>query len=218
VTNTSTSNKRPNNEWLKFCVLVQELEIDAQDNSCAGLAISLSEPFHHLLQFSELFEALLLYTGRGMLDYEGTVQLVAETENIVRGIKDAKTRKEDRNKIRDILARIKGLEKVKQFVVSKPSRVLVGEKMLTPRGSSDVLQSGRGSTDNRRDVWLVVFNDVVLRCQRTGIISLPLGAAHSSGANSLSELQLQGNSKYSHRNSTTRPRNLYKFIKASFTS
>jgi len=63
-------------------------------------------------------------------------------------------------------------------------------------------------------MWLVVFSDVVLRCQRTGTTSLPLGSAHASRANSLPELQ--GKSKYAttgRRNSNARPRNLYKFIK-----
>ncbi len=166
--------------------------------------------------------------------------MVAEVENIVRSIEDEKIQKEERDKTRDILARIEGLDKVKQLAAPKPSRVLVEERMLTPRESSDaskpsppptgttrgvrgkssfkrlsdVLQSGGGG--GKKDMWLVVFNDVVLRCQRTGTTSLPLGSAHASRANSLPELQ--GKSKYAttgRRNSSARPRNLYKFIKAS---
>lgn len=56
---------------------------------------------------------------------------------------------------------------------------------------------------------------VVLRCQRTGVTSPRLGTAHPSTANFLSELQ--GNPRYAtmtaiHRNTSARPRNLYKFI------
>jgi len=167
--------------------------------------------------------------------------MAAEVENILRSIEDEKIQKEERDKTRDILARIEGLDKVKQLAAPKPSRVLVEERMLTPRESSDaskpaspppagttravrgkssfkrlsdVLQSSGGGVGGKKDMWLVVFNDVVLRCQRTGTTSLPLGSAHASRTNSLPEIQ--GKSKYAttgRRNSSARPRNLYKFIK-----
>ena len=145
--------------------------------------------------------------------------------------------KEERDKTRDILARIEGLDKVKQFVAPKPSRILVEERVLSPRESSDaskpspprairgktsfkrlsdVLQGG-GGVGGKKDLWLVVFDDVVLRCQRTGTTSLLLGSAHaSSSTNSLPELE--GKSKYAttgRRDSSALPRNLYRFIKAS---
>ena len=190
--------------------------MDAQHRSETGLAISLSKPFQRLLNYSMLFRALLFHTDPWMLEYEGTLQLVTEVEDIVHDIEDAKDQKETRDKTRDIFARIKGLDKVKQLAVPKPSRVLVEEKMLDPR--EDVLRSGGGGIGSRKDVWLVVFNDVVLRCQRTGITSLPLGAAQVSRANSLFELH--GSSKFSttgRRNPSTQQRNLYKFIKASIS-
>lgn len=167
--------------------------------------------------------------------------MVAEVENIVRSIEDEKIQKEERDKTRDILARIEGLDRVKQLAAPKPSRVLVEERILTPRESgdptkplsppptgttkavkgktsfkrlSDVLQGNGGGVGGKKDMWLVVFNDVVLRCQRTGTTSLPLGSAHASRTTSLPEIQ--GKSKYAttgRRNSSARPRNLYKFIK-----
>lgn len=88
--------------------------------------------------------------------------------------------------------------------------------------SSDALRSGgRVGISSRKDVWLVVFNDVVLRCQRIGTTSNPLGGARSSKPGFLSELR--DISKYgavtdSRRHSSARPRNLYKFIKASDSS
>lgn len=217
---------------------MQKLEINAQDRGETGLVISLSKAFQRLLKYSMLFQALLFHTDPWMHEYEGALQLVAEVESIIRGIEDTKDQTEERDKTRDVLARIKGLDKV--FAVPKPSRVLVEERMLNPRESgdaskpsppsgitgavkkrnsfklsSDLLRGGSG-VGSRKDIWLVVFNDVVLRCQRTGITSLPLGAAHSSSAISLSESQ--GKSKYAttgRRNSSARPRNLYRFIKAS---
>jgi RhoGEF domain len=219
---------------------MQKLEINAQDRGETGLVISLSKPFQRLLKYSMLFQALLFHTDPWMDDYDGAHQLVAEVENIIRGIENTKGQTEERDKTRDVLARIKGLDKVIQFAVPKPSRVLVEERMLNPRESTDVskasppagvtgavkkrssfrlssdlLRSGSG-IGSRKDIWLVVFNDVELRCQRTGTTSFPLGASYSSSAISLSESQ--GKSKYAttgRRNSSARPRNLYRFIKAS---
>ena len=170
--------------------------------------------------------------------------MVAEVETIVRSIEDEKIQKEDRDKTRDIFARIEGLDKVKQLAVPKPSRLLVEERQITStsqtNGSSktsspppvfngkavkgktsfkrlsDVLQStGMGG---KKDLWLVVFNDVVLRCQRTGTTSLPLVAATNSRTTSLPELQGNGKTKYAstgRRNAHTKARNMYKFVNVS---
>lgn len=57
------------------------------------------------------------------------------------------------------------------------------------------------SVGSKRDVWLVSFTDVVIRCQRVGVTKLPLGGEQSIKANkkavSLSKKE----------------RNLYKFLK-----
>lgn len=218
--------------------------MDAQDRGETGLSISLSKPFQRLLKYPLMFQNLLFHTDPSTFEYESTLQMVAEVENIVRSIEDEKIQKEERDKTRDILARIEGLDKVKQLAAPKPSRVLVEERMLSPRDTSDaskpsspppstgttravkgkssmkrlsdVLQSG---SSGKKDMWLVVFSDVVLRCQRTGTTSLPLGSAHASRANTVPEVQ--GKSKYAttgRRNSTARPRNLYKFIKVTYHS
>lgn len=171
--------------------------------------------------------------------------MVAEVETIVRSIEDDKIQKEERDKTRDVLARIDGLDRVRQLAAPKPSRVLVEEKLLevpgkgsgskgtsTPppaasagagkavKGKSSLkrFSDALGSSGGKKDLWLVVFNDVTLQCQRTGTTSLPLGSAHagsSSRANSMPELQ-GGKSKFAsagRRTSHARPRNLYKFVK-----
>jgi hypothetical protein len=224
---------------------VQKLEIDARDRGETGLAISLSKPFRRLFKYSAPFKAVLSLSDVCMHEYEGAIQLIAEVEGIIRSIEDAKDQKEEHDKTRDILARIKGLDKVMQFAVPKPSRVLVEERMLNLEESSDaskaslrppagitstlrrktsskfkhlsdVLRNGGDGIGSQKDIWLVVFNDVVLRCQRTGITSLPLGAAHFSSATSTSGLQGKSKSATTgRRKSSARPRNLYKFIKAS---
>lgn len=88
------------------------------------------------------------------------------------------------------------------------------------RRLSDVLQPG-GSASNptvggKKDIWLVVFSDVVLRCQRTGTTTLPLASSTASRSHSLPEMQ--GKGKYStvgRRSLHTKPRNLYKLIKVT---
>lgn len=223
------------------------MEQSAADKGETGLAISLSKPFQRLLKYPLLFQNLLFHTDPSTFEYESTLQMVAEVETIVRSIEDEKIQKEDRDKTRDVFARIEGLDKVKQLAVPKPSRLLVEERQIlglnSPNGSpqpssppppvnakavrgrtsfkrlSDILQSGTG-IGGRKDLWLVVFNDVVLKCQRTGTTSLPLvaGTGTNSRTTSLPELQGSGKAKYAttgRRNSHTKPRNLYKFLSVS---
>ncbi|GLB35031.1 putative protein with domain-containing protein [Lyophyllum shimeji] len=240
----NVSTKKPKKqdaaEWQKVCKVLQKLEEDACDKGETGLAITLSKPFQRLLKYPLLFQNLLFHTDPSTFEYESTLQMVAEVETIVRSIEDEKIQKEERDKTRDVFARIEGLDKVKQLALPKPSRVLVEERQCTPgpssppkpsspppvvnskgvRGKSsfkrlsDVLHSGNNGIGGKKDLWFVVFNDVVLQCQRTGTTSLPLVSATTSRTNSLPELQ--GKAKYAttgRRNVHTKPRNLYKFIK-----
>ena len=246
----ASASKKPKkqdaDQWYKVCQYLQKLEITASEKGETGLAISLSKPFQRLLKYPLLFQNLLYHTDPSTFEYESTLQMVAEVETIVRSIEDEKIQKEERDKTRDVFARIEGLDKVKQLMVPKPSRVLVEERPVvgvnpltdpTRSGSSpppssqnaknvkgktsfkrlsDVLQSSSG-VGGKKDLWLVVFNDVVLRCQRTGTTSLPLVSGNgNSRANSLPELQ--GKAKYAttgRRGPSTKPRNLYKFLKVS---
>lgn len=231
--------KQDAEQWLRVCQYLQKLEVIASDKGETGLAISLSKPFQRLLKYPLLFQNLLFHTDPSTYEYESTLQMVAEVETIVRSIEDEKIQKEERDKTRDVFARIEGLDKVKQLMVPKPSRVLIEERPAlgvapadkssppavsqNPKGVkgktsfkrlSDVLQAGSSGIGGKKDQWLVVFNDVVLRCQRTGTTSLPLVSATNSRTNSLPELQ--GKAKYAttgRRNSQGKPRNMYKFLK-----
>ncbi|KAF7322930.1 DH domain-containing protein [Mycena chlorophos] len=242
---SNVTNKKPKKqdvaEWQKVCKFVQKLEEISSEKGETGLAITLSKPFQRLLKYPLLFQNLLFHTDPSTFEYESTLQMVAEVETIVRSIEDEKIQKEERDKTRDVFARIEGLDKVKQLALPKPSRVLIEERQCVPGASglsppkssspppvlanknvrgkssfkrlSDVLHSG-SSIGGKKDLWFVVFNDVVLQCQRTGTTSLPLVSSTFSRTNSLPELQ--GRSKYAttgRRNSHTKPRNLYKFLK-----
>ena len=240
---TKKPSKQDAGEWQKVCTALRKLEEVAYDRGETGLAITLSKPFQRLLKYPLLFQNLLFHTDPSTFEYETTLQMVAEIEAIVRSIEDEKIQKEERDKTRDVFARIDGLDKVKQLALPKPSRVLVEERPYNtfpnPGGNpangpsspppafngkgvkgksslkrlSDVLSGAQG-IGGKKDLWHVVFNDVVLLCQRTGTTSLPLVSSTTSRTNSLPELQ--GKAKYAstgRRNSHTKPRNLYKFIK-----
>lgn len=247
---SNVSTKKPKKQdaadWNKVCKVLQKLEENAIDKGETGLAITLSKPFQRLLKYPLLCQNLLFHTDPSTFEYESTLQMVAEVENIIRSIEDEKIQKEERDKTRDVFARIEGLDKVRQLALPKPSRVLVDERACAP-GSSPLSTSPKGSlppppvsnnkgvrgkssfkrlsdvlqgsnVGGKKDLWFVVFNDVVLQCQRTGTTSLPLVATLNSRANSLPDFQ--GKAKYAttgRRNSYTKPRNLYKFVKVRST-
>lgn len=51
--------------------------------------------------------------------------MVAEVEKIVRSIEDEKIQQEERDKTRDVLARIEGLEKNKVIITFSPTRFII---------------------------------------------------------------------------------------------
>jgi hypothetical protein len=233
------SKKQEGDMLLKLGAYLQRLEESAAEKGETGLAISLSKPFQRLLKYPLMFQNLLFHTDPSTFEYESTLQMVAEVETIVRSIEDEKIQKEERDKTRDVLGRIDGLDKVKELAAPKPSRVLVEERMVMqtgPSGSgtpppgvnggkvkgkpsfkrlSDVLQHSNG-IGGKKDLWLVVFSDVVLRCQRTGTTSLPIGGGSYGRVNSMPEMQ--GKSKFAttgRRNLQTKPRNLYRYLKVT---
>ncbi|KAG9005374.1 hypothetical protein FRB90_010414 [Tulasnella sp. 427] len=256
---TPETTKKPKNQgaadWAKVCRLFKRLEEIASDKGETGLAISLSKPFQRLLKYPLMFQNLLFHTDPSTFEYEATLEMVAEVEKIVRSIEDEKIQKEERDRTRDVFARIDGLEKVKLLAVPKPSRVLIEEKQIigmepsipeaggkglvsmnhlsTSSASStknvrskssfkrlsDVLgpSGGKNGVGGKNDLWLVRFNDVVLRCQRTGTTNLPLATGVNPGSRASSMPDLGGGkAKYpttGRRASQLKPRNLYKFIK-----
>ena len=102
---------------------------------------------------------------------------------------------------------------MEQFVVLKPSKNLIEERAVIwaePSGSG-TLQHGVGE----EDLWFVVFDDVVLNCQRTGTTLLPTWSANrrsnaSSTPGAPDEVSLVNTEA---RDIQGKLRNLYKFIK-----
>ena len=82
------------------------------------------------------------------------------------------------------------------------------------RRLSDVLHPGQNIIDGRKDLWLVVFNDIVLRSQRASITSLFLASSTTLRTNPLPELQEKAGCVTTGRKGMhTKPRNLYRFIR-----
>lgn len=93
--------------------------------------ISLSKPFQRLLKYPLLFQNLLFvrfqrdkgfarqrelksllsqHTDATSHEYDGTMVILEQVDSIVRRIEDEKSSQEQREKTRDAIARIEGLE------------------------------------------------------------------------------------------------------------
>jgi hypothetical protein len=93
--------------------LLLSLEEVAAERGESGLVISLSKPFQRLLKYPLLFQNLLFNTDPSLKEYEATLAMVDEVEQIVRTIEDEKSSSEDKERTWDVLARIEGLERDK---------------------------------------------------------------------------------------------------------
>ena len=89
------------------------LEELAAERGESGLQISLSKPFQRLLKYPLLFQNLLFNTDPSLKEYEATLVMVDDVEEIVRSIEDEKASMEESEKTRDVWARIEGLDKDK---------------------------------------------------------------------------------------------------------
>lgn len=118
------------------------LEEVAAERGESGLVISLSKPFQRLLKYPLLFQNLLFNTDPSLKEYEATLNMVDEVEEIVRTIEDEKASSEEREKTRDVWARIDGLDKdkVSRFALQFRDSDLV-ESILNPFSAAHGTQS-----------------------------------------------------------------------------
>lgn len=273
---------------------VAAFEACAAEQGYAGLSIFASMPFQRLLKYPLLFQNLLFHTDPSTHEFESTVAMVVEVERLVRSIEDEKVNAEERDKTRDVFARIDGITD-RQVLRPRSDRILVEERALydeharrtlsesapkegkgnphvsdseggesgtegdgqpgfrgggrrassnqaglraalrnkrSYRRLSDFLSSeetGGGSTKapamgSKKDLWIVRFSDVEIKCQRIGVTALPMvssAALRDVDASEHDETSdFSARSKDSRerlkalRNTTLRAktRNLYKFI------
>ncbi|WWC68524.1 uncharacterized protein I206_102453 [Kwoniella pini CBS 10737] len=204
-----------------------QLEEIANEKGEAGLVISLSKPFQRLLKYPLLFQNLLFNTDPSLKEYEATLSMVDQVEEIVRSIEDQKTTEEEREKTRDVWARIDGLERDKVIMAPKSDRLLISEIQLSVPSSktqkekptsvkgkksfkrlSDILKGGDG------DLWVIRFSDVSLLCEKTGITHLPIASfKKATKSDSSHDLANNKHGTMGKRSASVRARNLYRFVR-----
>ena len=182
---------------------LRRLEENAVKEGEAGLVTSLAKPFHRLLKYHLLFQNPFLYIDLITAKFGAGPNIVTEIETIVGGIEDERIQKKECHKVWGVLGRINGLDEVKRLAVPKPSRILLEECRIqvesrrTSKRLGDAVQpEGSNGIGGKKALWLVVFSDVVLRCQRTGTVP-----ETGWGASWVTKSKLE---------------NLYKFLKARF--
>lgn len=169
--------------WSKACAHLKRLDKIASEKGEAVLAASLTRPFQRLMKYPLLLQGILDKSQCSMAEYEATLQIINDINHILRSIEDDNISDDDRDRTRDAYARILGLDRVKQLAAPVSNRVLVKEHRL--------------ESLHKKDIWLVAFSDVVLRCQRTGVTCLPLAKTTTTAD----------------RIALTHPRNLYNLLK-----
>lgn len=184
------------------------LGVRVAEKGTAGGTVSLWKPLRQLFNSLLSFKNLLSRTSPGPSESEGMT--TADVETDIGGVKDEKI-KDDMT--RDVISRIDGLSTVKRFAVPKPSSILIEERAVlqaTP-SSSVTLRPG---VEEAEDLWFVVFDEVVLKCQRVGTTLVPGRGAYGSRADSISEAQVT----VPFVNTSQRKlRNLYRFIEVYCT-
>ena len=269
---------------------VAALEACAAEQGYGGLSIFASMPFQRLLKYPLLFQNLLFHTDPSTHEFESTVAMVVEVERLVRSIEDEKVNAEERDKTRDVFARIDGITD-RQVLRPRSDRILIQEQALydesarrtlsesAPKngqgdvyisdseggesGTESTRQTGgrRGSTSSsglraalrnkrsyrrlsdflssedvdsgpskapamgsKKDLWLIRFSDVEIKCQRIGVTALPMVSTAAlrnvDGAAEREATDFTARSKESRerlkalRSTTLRAktRNLYRFI------
>ena len=167
---------KTDDQLLSVGVRLRQVEENAVEKGEVGLVIALAKPFQRLIKYHLLFRNLIFHADLATSKYEGLMTMVTEIETIVGDIEDERIQKKECHKVWDVLGRIDGLDKVERLAVPNPSRTLLWEFMDYDPSSkrlSDVVQpEGSNGIGGETDQWLVVFNDVVLRCQRTGTVSV----------------------------------------------
>ncbi|WWC96868.1 hypothetical protein V866_003743 [Kwoniella sp. B9012] len=207
------------------------LEELASEKGEAGLVISLSKPFQRLLKYPLLFQNLLFNTDPSLKEYEATLSMVDQVEEIVRSIEDQKSDEEERERTRDVWARIDGLERDKVIMAPKPNRMLISETQLpVPEGvhlkaQKDIPTSVKGKKSFKRlsdilkgggdgDLWVVRFSDVSLLCEKTGVTHLPIASfKKATKSDSSNDLSGKKHATMGKRSASVRARNLYRFVK-----
>ncbi|TFK63088.1 Dbl homology domain-containing protein [Pluteus cervinus] len=226
--NIPKRKKRNSSDWDNVCTAISQLEQDAAERGETGLATALVKPLHRLLKYPRLLQGLLANTDPSTFEYTSTHEVLVEMQDLIKGIEDEMIQQGRRDRTREVLTRIEGLDRVPLLAHPPPSRVFVEETIYARQpatqadGAEPVPKFGRrirlppwvvnslkpslssrfgGNRDRaggQNDLWTITFNDVVLVCQRTGVAPSPSSASK------------HGKKK---KHSYAQSKNLYKFVK-----
>ncbi|GAA5989409.1 hypothetical protein JCM11641_004820 [Rhodosporidiobolus odoratus] len=198
----------------KLAKLLMSLEEKAADAGESGLGICLSKPLMRLGKLPLMMQALLFHTDPTTHEYEKTRAMALEVDALVRSIEDEKIEEEERERTRDILARIDGIND-KALMAPRSSRVVLSEYPAPSSATSTSpdrrrRRSSIGRKEGKKDKgrneaedWLIQFTDVVVRVQKVGQTNIPGSFSR--------EKEKQG--KQGKTRKTGKLRNTYRFIR-----
>ncbi|GAA5846176.1 hypothetical protein JCM5353_002992 [Sporobolomyces roseus] len=173
----------------RFTQYLQQLEREAGEAGESSLSICLSKPLMRLSKLPLLMQALLYHTDPTTHEWEKTRAMALEVDALVRSIEDEKIEEDLRERTRDALARIDGINDW-GLMAPRSSRILVSESpapvttsaTFSSRKSSMKRSSRKGSNGSSGvltkpgksgNEWLMEFTDVVIRASKVGETNVP---------------------------------------------
>ncbi|KAL8278230.1 hypothetical protein RQP46_009403 [Phenoliferia psychrophenolica] len=126
----------PSKDDKRLAAFIMDCEERASAEGEASLAIALSKPLMRLGKLPLLMQSLLYHTDATTVEYEKTRAMALEVDALVRSIEDEKIEEDEREKVRDVLARIDGI-KDKALMAPRSTRVLLEENPVHPSSSSN---------------------------------------------------------------------------------
>ncbi|GAA5908977.1 uncharacterized protein JCM6883_002570 [Sporobolomyces salmoneus] len=190
----SSETKRREQNDARLTKYLQYLEREAGVQGESSLSICLSKPLMRMSKLPLLMQALLFHTDPTTHEWEKTRAMALEVDALVRSIEDEKIEEEQRERTRDVLARIEGIND-RGLMIPRSSRILIAEQPAPPppgtSSSSSALPFRKGSTKrssrrvsagsrtttvlskSHKKEWLIKFTDVVIRAQKIGETNVP---------------------------------------------
>jgi hypothetical protein len=109
----------------KLAMYLRQLEEIAFKNGESGLAICLSKPLMRLTTLPLLMSMLLYHTDAETIEYERTREFAIGMDSLVKSIENEKLDQDEREKVRDLQARIESIkDQVRPLTLGNSSRRL----------------------------------------------------------------------------------------------
>ncbi|GAA5884562.1 hypothetical protein JCM16303_000030 [Sporobolomyces ruberrimus] len=168
---------------------LEYLEREAGRNGESSLSICISKPLMRMAKLPLLMQALLFHTDPTTHEWEKTRAMALEVDALVRSIEDERIEEDQRERTRDVLARIDGIND-RGLMMPRSSRLLLSEQPAPPPSStSPPMRKPSMKRSSRRHSagtqiaterwtksdreWLISFTDVVIRARKVGETNVP---------------------------------------------